>query len=60
MTPSSQIEEHLSKSKSVWFAGGNEPTSADFLMMFPMFGLQARGSAVSKKIDAYVAHIKDR
>jgi len=31
-----QIETHLNKSKSPWFAGGDEPTSADFMMSFPL------------------------
>lgn len=32
----SQIEAHLNKSKSPWFAGGYEPTGADFMMSFPL------------------------
>jgi len=31
-----QIETHLNKSKSPWFAGGDEPTGADFMMSFPL------------------------
>lgn len=31
-----QIETHLKKSKSTWFAGGDEPTGADFMMSFPL------------------------
>jgi len=31
-----QIEAHLNKSKSPWFAGGDEPTGADFMMSFPL------------------------
>ena len=31
-----QVESHLNKSKSPWFAGGDEPTGADFMMSFPL------------------------
>ena len=31
-----QIETHLNKSESPWFAGGDEPTGADFMMSFPL------------------------
>ena len=31
-----QIEAHLRKSKSPWFAGGDELTGADFMMSFPL------------------------
>ena len=54
-----QIEDHLEKSKSVWFAGGEQPTSADFMMMFSMLCLQI-GGASSPKIDAYVKQLKER
>jgi len=30
------IEDDLAKSPTGWFAGGPEPTSADFMMLFPM------------------------
>ncbi|KAK7029648.1 hypothetical protein VNI00_014346 [Paramarasmius palmivorus] len=30
------IEEHLSKNGSNWFAGGTNPTSADFMMIVPL------------------------
>jgi glutathione S-transferase len=32
----SQIETHLKKSSSGWFAGGEHPTSADYMMSFPL------------------------
>ena len=54
-----QIEDHLEKSKTMWFAGGEQPTSADFMMMFAMICLQA-GNASSPKIDAYVKMLKER
>lgn len=31
-----QIEAHLNKSTSAWFAGGDDPTGADFMMSFPL------------------------
>lgn len=30
------IEAHLARSTTGWFAGGREPTSADFMMIFPL------------------------
>ncbi|PVG00809.1 thioredoxin-like protein [Serendipita vermifera] len=30
------IEDHLSKSTTGWFASGPEPTSADFMMLYPL------------------------
>lgn len=30
------VEAHLNKTKSPWFAGGTEPTGADFMMSFPL------------------------
>ncbi|KAH9477877.1 Glutathione S-transferase 3 [Psilocybe cubensis] len=48
------IEEHLAKSKSTWFAGGEEPTAADYQMAFPL-------EAVASEIPNFVVnspHIK--
>lgn len=44
----------------MWFAGGAEPTSADFMMLWPMIRLQTRSPVKSEKVDAYVQHIKER
>ncbi|KAF4616332.1 hypothetical protein D9613_008635 [Agrocybe pediades] len=51
------IEAHLSKSQSVWFAGGAEPTAADYQMAFPLEALVAYtpgsvGPSIKKFVDA--------
>lgn len=40
------IDEHLKKREGGWFAGGEHPTSADYMMLFPMEAMVARGGAV--------------
>ncbi|PPQ92140.1 hypothetical protein CVT25_007970 [Psilocybe cyanescens] len=48
------IESHLEKSESIWFAGGEEPTAADYQMAFPL-------EAVMSEIPDFVVnspHIK--
>ena len=37
-----QIDEHLSKNE--WFAGGEGPTVADYMMIFPLELLRQSGS----------------
>ena len=37
-----QIEAHLKKQPHLWFAGGSEPTGADFMMSFTLERLVLR------------------
>ncbi|KZT53751.1 hypothetical protein CALCODRAFT_500798 [Calocera cornea HHB12733] len=55
------IEAHLAKSPSGWFAGGPEPTSADFLMSFACETLIARGgNSAGEKTKAFVSMVHGR
>jgi len=55
------IEAHLEKSKSVFFAGGQEPTSADYQMAFPLEAIVAMSpERVGPKIKKYVQIIHER
>lgn len=57
---SSQIERHLEKSPSGWFAGAEHPTAADFQMFLPMESL-ATGSANSgPKLQAFLSKVHER
>ncbi|KIM42129.1 hypothetical protein M413DRAFT_18567 [Hebeloma cylindrosporum] len=57
----SMIEAHLEKSKSTWFAGGPEPTAADYQMAFPLEALVAASSyPVGPKIKEYVKAVHER
>ena len=53
----SQINEHLGKNE--WFAGGDGPTAADYMMIFPLEGLPRFGQS-THNIDAYVARVQKR
>ena len=56
-----QIEDRLFKSKSLWSAGGEQPTSADFMMMFPMEIMDGRTSEPTpQSILDYVKRIHER
>jgi len=49
------IEKDLEKSPTSWFAGGPEPTSADFMMLFPMEGLpRALGNNIPQHVRKWV------
>lgn len=55
------IEAHLEKSKSVFFAGGLEPTSADYQMVFPLEAIvTVSPDQVGPKIKEYVRTIRER
>ncbi|TFY57621.1 hypothetical protein EVG20_g8469 [Dentipellis fragilis] len=54
------IEAHLGKSGD-WFAGGDEPTSADFMMSFALEALSARAPAnVGPKTLEWVKRVHER
>ncbi|KAL0958346.1 hypothetical protein HGRIS_000491 [Hohenbuehelia grisea] len=40
------IESHLEKANGGWFAGGSEPSAADYMMAFPLEALDATDSKV--------------
>jgi len=48
------IEEHLTKVPTLWFAGGEAPTSADFMMLFPLEAMQSRLPNIGEKTKAWV------
>uniref|UniRef100_D8QI66 glutathione transferase n=1 Tax=Schizophyllum commune (strain H4-8 / FGSC 9210) TaxID=578458 RepID=D8QI66_SCHCM len=52
-----RIDEHLSKNK--WFAGGEGPTVADYMMIFPLELLRQSGSS-TPHIDAYIDRAQTR
>ena len=52
-----QIDEHLSKNE--WFAGGEGPTVADYMMIFPLELLRQSGSS-TPNIDAYIDRAQTR
>jgi len=55
------IEAHLEKSKSVFFAGGEEPTAADYQMAFPLEAIVTMSpDRVGPKIKEYVRIIHER
>ena len=56
-----QIEAHLNKSKSPWFAGGDEPTGADFMMSFPLELLyEEKPSLLGPKTQEFVKFVQQR
>ncbi|KAJ3476818.1 hypothetical protein NLI96_g10897 [Meripilus lineatus] len=56
----SQIEEHLKK-RGKWFAGGEEPTAADFMMSFPLeTWASGRAGGLGDNILAYVKRVHER
>ncbi|KAF8589166.1 hypothetical protein K439DRAFT_1405472 [Ramaria rubella] len=55
------IEAHLEKSKTGWFAGGDHPTSADFMMAFALEALVHGGvNFAGPKIKEYVKRVHER
>lgn len=57
---SSQIEAHLEKAGD-WFAGGDGPTTADFMMGFPLEAWLARDIGVlGPRAKAYVERVHSR
>ena len=59
-----QISTVLEKSPSPWFAGGPNPTSADFMMLYPMEVLASprwsNGQNVPAKIKGWVENVHSR
>ncbi|EIN08792.1 thioredoxin-like protein [Punctularia strigosozonata HHB-11173 SS5] len=54
------IEAHLSKSGD-WFAGGDHPTAADYMMFFPLEGMMDRNvSYIGPKSKAYLQRVNER
>jgi len=55
------IEAHLEKSKSVFFAGGPDPTCADYQMAFPLEAIvTVSPDQVGPKVKEYVRTIHER
>lgn len=54
------VEAHLAKSGN-FFAGGNEPTSADYMMLFPLEALTARSKEhIGPRVQEWVDRIHER
>jgi len=53
------IEEHLSKCGD-WFAGGSEPTSADFMMSFSLEAWASEDKTLGPHIVSYVKRVHER
>ncbi|EAU81355.2 glutathione S-transferase [Coprinopsis cinerea okayama7 len=55
------VEKHLEKTNSSWFAGGAEPTSADFQMFYVLDTLIGfSGYPAGPKTKAYVGMVRSR
>ncbi|KDQ10410.1 hypothetical protein BOTBODRAFT_163976 [Botryobasidium botryosum FD-172 SS1] len=60
-TNGEMIEKHLEKTNGGWFAGGDVPTAADFMMLFPMEAIVKRApDCLGEKSKAYVEMIHAR
>jgi glutathione S-transferase len=61
MPTGQQLESHLTKVGAGWFAGGEQPTSADYMMSFP---LEVFASAdphnIGPKSTEYIKKIQQR
>ncbi|KAG9013371.1 hypothetical protein FRB94_002899 [Tulasnella sp. JGI-2019a] len=55
-TSFAMIDKHMQKVSGGWFAGGDEPTSADYMMIFGMEMASSRGS-VPENIKKYVDRV---
>jgi len=56
-----QLEAHLTKMGAGWFAGGEQLTSADYMMSFPLEGLvSADPQNIGPKATEYVERIQGR
>lgn len=60
LTVTDQVEAHLSKSQSGWFANGNEPTSADFQMYFALEALVSRSDSPLPKVKGFLDKVHER
>ncbi|KAG6889657.1 hypothetical protein C0995_015773 [Termitomyces sp. Mi166 len=55
------IEDHLNRTTTGWFAGGDEPTAADFMMAFPLEIIVAAIPNLARpKMIEYVKQVHDR
>jgi glutathione S-transferase len=55
------IEAHLEKSQSIWFAGGQEPTAADYQMAFPLEAIvTVVPDSAGPQVKKYVQAVHDR
>ncbi|THH29247.1 hypothetical protein EUX98_g4941 [Antrodiella citrinella] len=55
------LEKHLEQDDKQWFAGGEEPTIADYMMSFPMDGwADGMPEAFGPNLKAYVKRMHDR
>ncbi|KAH8116141.1 thioredoxin-like protein [Phellopilus nigrolimitatus] len=54
------IEAHLGRSKTGWFANSEHPTSADYMMFFPLEALNARLPEHGPKIGKFVKRVHER
>lgn len=61
LTNHSQIDKHLKKTSSGWFAGGEHPTSADYMMSFPLEALVSHGAHEAREaVREYVKRVHER
>ncbi|KAG8887945.1 hypothetical protein FRB98_008703 [Tulasnella sp. 332] len=51
------IEQHMQKVSGGWFAGGDEPTSADYMMLFGMEAATSRLDNVPDIMKKYVERV---
>jgi len=54
------IESHLEKVPKGWFAGGDEPTAADFMMLFPLETMGSRVGGLGPKTTAWISQAHER
>ncbi|THH08412.1 hypothetical protein EW145_g2727 [Phellinidium pouzarii] len=54
------IEAHLTKSQTGWFANGDHPTSADYMMLFPAEGIQSDNPQPGSQIEAFLKRVHER
>jgi len=54
------IDKHLQKCAGNWIAGGSEPTSADYMMLFGVEAMSSRSNDIPESIKTYVAKIHAR
>ncbi|KAF8526544.1 thioredoxin-like protein [Hysterangium stoloniferum] len=55
------LEAHLAKCQTGWLAGGDHPTAADFMMVFPAELIKLRGGEyIGPNVKEYVQRIHDR
>lgn len=55
-----EIEAHLAKNQTGWFANGPDPTSADFQMYFAAEALATRNASPMPKIKEFLSKVHER